>query len=160
MHRWNTRLLLSPLISPHPHQDSFYSHSLDQIIAPLTGLNMGTLTYLQLESKLFNSPTAVRRAIYAHLVPEQLHINVDKGKFRLSKCVQQDGDDHPDCDKRRSHGHANTGCLIDVDFLPRLQSSWGPHWRCEELVSQDREKHGETGRGVPVMALFLTCKRM
>ena len=126
------------------------------------GLNMGTSVDPQLESKFFVAPAEIRRAIYVHLIPDQIHLFLHERGLRLSACVQRDEDGDPDCIKRRSN---KTNLLTDPHasdpiYALRLRSSWGSHWRCEESVMRMREKDCETDCNIAAMALLPVCKRM
>ncbi|KAF2176893.1 hypothetical protein K469DRAFT_812277 [Zopfia rhizophila CBS 207.26] len=107
----------------------------------------------QLKSKFFVSPAEIRRAIYVHFIPDQIHLFLHKKGLGLSACVQRDKDGHPNCIERCSSTYPLTyppaSCSI---YTLRLRSSWGSHWRCEESVKTDGNITAE--------ALLLACKRM
>jgi hypothetical protein len=119
---------------------------------------MSSLINPQLQSKFFTLPTEIRYAIYAHLIPETIHLSLDERGLRLSPCVQRDGDGDPECWKRRSnhellHKHPDA----DPIYLNRLRSTWGEHWRCEEATVPVQEG---TDSDNHVNRLSFVCKRM
>ncbi|KAF2789376.1 hypothetical protein K505DRAFT_284515 [Melanomma pulvis-pyrius CBS 109.77] len=126
------------------------------------GLDMGTSVDPQHECKFFVAPAEIRRAIYAHLIPDQIHLFLHEKRLRLSACMQRDKDDHPDCYNRRSkEAHPpNDRDVPDPNYPLRLRSSWGSHWRCEETAKRIREMACETNCTIAATALFLVCKRM
>jgi hypothetical protein len=104
----------------------FYMLSCFCIRNPMTGIN---LLYVPLE---------IRRSIYLYLIPTQLHISLPQSanSIHITPCVE------PDL-------NANLGgaerCYRSDDsiFSSRIRSSWGPHWRCEEIaLGMDDESHG------------------
>jgi hypothetical protein len=100
----------------------------------------------QAQSKFLNTPTEIRDAIYAYLIPNQIHLFRGEAGIRSSLCIHRDSDGDPDCASR-----AAVQGLEGALYSHRLRSSWGEHWRCEEHA---QEVCGET----MMMGLSLTCK--
>ncbi|KAF2865233.1 hypothetical protein BDV95DRAFT_612827 [Massariosphaeria phaeospora] len=119
----------------------------------------------QLSSKFISAPAEIRRAIYAHLIPSQIHLSLgEKGLLRLAPCVQHDNDGDADCINQRTN---DAGLVVWRDVYARgpdpdpiqalrLRSSWGPHWRCEEQMRRGCSRESDR----TVMSLLLVCKRM
>ncbi|KAI0522229.1 hypothetical protein F5B22DRAFT_466099 [Xylaria bambusicola] len=83
----------------------------------------------QRESRLLSAPVEIRRAIYAMIIPREIHAFLSRGRLRLSVCLEPNlGDDSHDGRERRS-GTDHEGIS---KWARRLRSSWGPHWECEE----------------------------
>lgn len=116
----------------------------------------------QFESKFVVAPAEIRREIYVHLIPNQIHLfRYEKG-LRLSACVQRYQDDRPNYFEQQSN---NARLSIDPDapdpvYARRLGSSWGSHWRCEESAMRLRHNDCETDSNIYAIALLLVCKRM
>jgi hypothetical protein len=110
----------------------------------------------QLQSKFFASPTEIRHAIYAHIIPDGVHLLLCDNTFRLLPCVQRANDGDPDCDSRKSHDDVPDSNTLDTLYPRRLQSSWGEHWRCEENMLK---KRGKDDINIAT-ALLCVCKLM
>ncbi|KAF2692021.1 hypothetical protein K458DRAFT_411703 [Lentithecium fluviatile CBS 122367] len=117
---------------------------------------------------LFLTPSEIRLAIYAYLMPSQIHIFSHKNALRLSACIQQPKDEvDPNCcsrmtlKERENHVHY---APPDPMYTRRLASSWGTHWRCEEAAKwgrgEDAWKQKEGGCNEDIMPLLLTCRQM
>lgn len=129
----------------------------------------------QNQSTLLRIPLELRNEVYSYLLPRQLHAYLRDNEIRLSTCFEPDKDarssayphkypfrkygeceDKPSDDYDRhpydgSERRSWEGPNQKLEYVRRLQSSWGPHWMCEEGA---REGIGET------MALLLACKQM
>ena len=109
---------------------------------------------LQLGSRLFLAPYDIRRAIYVHLITNQIHVFLRQGKIHLSVCVEPSpAGDHYGFERRTSGDWSS-----DTIWARRLRSSWGPHWKCEEVASRINDNY-EAAYGINVVVL-LVCKRM
>ena len=109
---------------------------------------------LQLGSRLFLAPYDIRRAIYVHLITNQVHVFLRQGKIHLSVCVEPSpAGDHYGFERRTSGDLSS-----DTIWARRLRSSWGPHWKCEEVASRINDNYG-AAYGINV-AVLLVCKRM
>lgn len=115
----------------------------------------------QLKSKFFALPTELRLAIYAYFIPDQIHVLLHESQsFGFSKCIQYGGDEDPDCISQRSNDmELGQTSALDPIFGRRLRSSWGPHWRCEELAMHMRESY-ELNYNITTIELLGVCKRM
>lgn len=110
------------------------------------------------QSRFLTSPTEIRHAIYAHLIPNGIHLTVNGTSFRvtsfqISTCVRRNNDN--EISAMQWSGKATPDGLQKPHPLHprRLNSMWGEHWRCEEHA----QKHGvnETSN-----LLLQVCKRM
>lgn len=113
----------------------------------------------QLQSKFFTSPTEIRHAIYAYLIPDRIHISCGKSGLRLLSCVQREKDDDASCfnqRKKKEGGYYQNESQNDPIHLRRLNSIWSTHWRCEEAVLESQPDRDFRTAIVP---LFV-CKRM
>jgi hypothetical protein len=115
----------------------------------------------QHQCKFFAAPTEIRQVIYAHLIPDRIHLSLCKNEIRLSACVQRDKDDNPDCMYMQLDGAdiLSDSHLKDAVYARRVQSSWGPHWRCEE-AAYHMEEDCKTNYSETAMVLLRLCKRM
>jgi hypothetical protein len=125
-----------------------------------TGLNLYKSFDPQHQCKFFAAPAEIRYAIYAYLIPDRIHLSFREKRFRLSLCIQRDQDGAPNCINRQS----NAANLVgdgekDSIYARRLRSSWGSHWRCEEIAIQ-MEEECEMNWDNTAKALLLVCKRM
>lgn len=116
------------------------------------------------ESPLFSVAAEIRRSIYNYLIPEQVHLFTYRDNVKLSRCVQQEGDEDPDCIPRNPLAHVSRKITDPPDplYVRRLQSSWGEHWRCDEAALLRGENNNETSERdwFDRLALFGVCKRM
>jgi hypothetical protein len=55
----------------------------------------------QLQSKFPASPTEIRHAIYAYLIPDRVHLSLYDTTLRIIPCVQRANDADPNCDSRK-----------------------------------------------------------
>jgi hypothetical protein len=85
-------------------------------------------------SKLFSTPLEIRQEIYSYLIPYGLHAYLsDRGQLQLSGCVEPCVNGGMEGDERRGMEDFSPE---DPVWLRRLMSSWGPHWRCEEMAQR------------------------
>ncbi|OCK78679.1 hypothetical protein K432DRAFT_252881, partial [Lepidopterella palustris CBS 459.81] len=110
----------------------------------------------QLRSRLLLAPYDIRRAIYAHLIPNRVHVFLRGGKVHLSVCVASRQEDHDDGFERKS---TPSGDSSDSIWARRLRSSWGPHWKCEEVASSRVDDNCTVACGI-IRDIFLVCKTM
>ncbi|KAI1119804.1 hypothetical protein F5Y10DRAFT_150740 [Nemania abortiva] len=109
----------------------------------------------QQESRLLSAPAEIRRAIYANVIPDQVHVFLSHGRLQLSVCLQPNlGDDSHDGYERGTTHDWST----DATWAGRLRSSWGPHWECEEVAKNPTDLRGS--RRHDVLGLLFSCKRM
>lgn len=109
----------------------------------------------QLQSRLLQAPFDVRNAILLHLCPDVVHVHLLGSKLVITECVSPEAiHEDGDGDERRE------GILADENqwnfehtfvWARRLMSTWGPHWRCEEVAA---------GKQVLLEPLLRVCKMM
>jgi hypothetical protein len=89
---------------------------------------------------LLKIPYDVRRMIYDHIVPSSVHIWTRGGVIRLFSCVPP-----PAANLRDPGKECQEGLPLEVNtwneshtktWAARLQSAWGPHWKCEEKANE------------------------
>lgn len=115
----------------------------------------------QLGSGLFLAPIEIRYAIYVHFVPNRVHVFFRQGKIHLSMCVEPSpAGDHDGSDRKTTGSDRQTldDWFLDSIWARRLRSSWGPHWKCEEVALRTDDNY-EAACGIN-MAVLLVCKRM
>jgi hypothetical protein len=83
----------------------------------------------QLTSALLQTPFEIRHEIYSYILPPKIHVHLSDGKLCSKICWKQDWKEWG-CGHERSRGESTAG------WARRLQSSWGPHWMCEEGVKK------------------------
>lgn len=117
----------------------------------------------QSHSPLFRLPIDIRYIVYSYLTDvTNLHIIPRDRHLGLSTCFSPEIFPEEEIgDARRS---TPTFDLRDPDWIRRLDSTWGPHWRCEEAalgisaplwskaLSETPRHHFD--------ALFTVCKMM
>ena len=99
----------------------------------------------QEQSPLLSLPLEVRQAIFAYVIPSAIHVFLQQGKLAVSACVKPEIASELAGWERRPWGDEYSETL----FGHRLQSSWGPHWQCEEAA-------GSVGG----MGVFFVCKKL
>ncbi|KAH7333209.1 hypothetical protein BKA65DRAFT_538906 [Rhexocercosporidium sp. MPI-PUGE-AT-0058] len=109
-------------------------------------------SHSQPNSPLLCAPLEVRRAIYAHF-DSQLHMFLLQGAVRLSPCLQPNLGDNNHAGHERRYPEEGAA---EVVWARRLDSSWGPHWECEELAFATDDKPQNN----PIYKLLFVCKRM
>jgi hypothetical protein len=89
---------------------------------------------------LLQIPYDVRRKIYDHIVPSSIHIWIGEGVTHLFSCVSPPPVDPKDPGKECKEGLPLEEGTWDESHTEtwgaRLQSSWGPHWKCEENANE------------------------
>jgi hypothetical protein len=125
------------------------------------GLNIHQSFDSQHQCKFFAAPAEIRYAIYAHLIPDRIHLSLCEKGFRLSPCAQRDRDGSPNCINQESNDRNSIRVRHAEDpiYVRRLRSSWGSHWRCEETAIQMEEERKMNWDNTAI-ALLLVCKRM
>lgn len=107
-------------------------------------------------------PLEVRQAIFALLNPHAVHILLQQdGRIRVSTCVENAGDSDLIGNERQVTGDWRT----DKIWVRRLNSSWGPHWKCQELALESTKDCGYQGDDLlsscgAIVRMPLVCKRM
>lgn len=110
----------------------------------------------QQQPRLLEVPYDVRRQIYDYIVPSSVHIWCVGGVIRLFSCVP-----HPAADPKDPGKECKEGLPLGEDewnnshteiWAARLQSSWGPHWKCEEKAS-------ELAQGSDTIAMLLRVSK-
>ncbi|KAF2253803.1 hypothetical protein BU26DRAFT_561075 [Trematosphaeria pertusa] len=110
----------------------------------------------QVGSKFFSAPLEIRQMIYGYIFPYGVHAYLRQGKLHSSACVEPRANGDYDGGERRdeSSDWRTPGPI----WSRRLQSSWGPHWKCEEValsMGRSWEAAGDAD-----MVMLRACKRM
>jgi len=112
----------------------------------------------QLSCKLLCTPLEIRQTIYAYLVPYGVHVSVQRRTVILSACVQP-------LPNVSMYGYERSGLsgtepvdTPDPLLIRRLQSTWGPHWECEEVAL--RVVHSVDDLRQTDLGLLQVCKRL
>jgi hypothetical protein len=116
----------------------------------------------QLNSKLVQAPYDIRLQIFQHLIPDGIHVFFHGNALKVSQCIGC-----PPADKVWS-GEERKGDYDPAEDYKvrrqrwgrRLMSSWGPHWKCEELMMEEEENDDYSTSCGPVNALLRTCKQL
>lgn len=94
----------------------------------------------QNDSPFFRLPLEIRRIIYSCLdEPTGMHITRDSQVgFMISPCLDPEiwGELSG---KERQPRVPNGGVMTNTVWRDRVASTWGPHWRCEEVILRKRE---------------------
>jgi hypothetical protein len=100
-------------------------------------------------SALLRLPAELRHETYSYILPDGIHVRLVRGEIYFSPCLERSHprpSPHIDGQERRSDKD-------DVSrWARRLDSSWGPHWMCEE--------HAMTILNKFDLTLALVCKSM
>jgi hypothetical protein len=84
-------------------------------------------------------PLELRQAIYAHLLPHGLHLSLRNHQPYLSACVQPEPNHgHEGGERCDAASTARPYSDPDPVWAKRLQSTWGAHWECEEMMQKER----------------------
>ena len=83
----------------------------------------------------------------------RVHVVLSKGTLYCSTCVKPELHSDLDGSEREVQGHTDS----KQTWARRLQSSWGPHWRCEELFLDTRREKRTSGSALEIA---LVCKQM
>lgn len=96
-------------------------------------------------------PLEVRRAIYSELIPKAVHVFFQRGKVAVSRCVEPEvGGCLTGIERQPTEHESNDPDQSQWLWARRLNSSWGPHWRCEEMADIDRR----------TLSVLFVCKQM
>jgi hypothetical protein len=114
---------------------------------------------LQAESPFFLLPWELRQSIYDLVRRSSVHVQWKNKRLAYTACVT----DHDAPDSRQTpplslaDKDPETICrlapTVAPDWAGRLASSWGNHWKCEELSHSGQML-------APSLALSLACKRL
>ncbi|RYP67238.1 hypothetical protein DL769_005815 [Monosporascus sp. CRB-8-3] len=114
----------------------------------------------QSQSRFFPMPIEIRQAIYAHIIPSAVHLFLQQDKVAVSACIEPCPERDLSGMERRSTGDWRT----DAIMARRLRSSWGPHWKCEEVAlglgGSYADKMCDVARNVTMSAILAACKKM
>ncbi|RYO91860.1 hypothetical protein DL762_001940 [Monosporascus cannonballus] len=115
----------------------------------------------QSQSRFFPMPIEIRQAIYAHIIPSAVHLFLQQeDKVAVSACIGPCPERDLSGMERRSTGDWRT----DAIMARRLRSSWGPHWKCEEVAlglgGSYADKMCDVARNVTMSAILAACKKM
>jgi hypothetical protein len=106
------------------------------------------------KSALLLAPYDVRRAILLYLIPGNIHLFAAQGTLQMSRCVDTKSIGYRDDigNDRKSSGQV----MGNPVWARRLDSSWGPPWRCEKGVLE-----AAPGADCSTMlSLMCVCKQM
>ncbi|KAG6002382.1 hypothetical protein E4U21_003142 [Claviceps maximensis] len=110
----------------------------------------------QLQSPLLRLPAELARQIYAYIVPPQAHLYRDDASVCAATCITPSPSNDYYCFDRRSHGDPST-----TVWARRLKSSWGGHWRCEEVAKRlQTDSPGKQTQHDSAIALMASCRRI
>ncbi|KAF2731012.1 hypothetical protein EJ04DRAFT_514854 [Polyplosphaeria fusca] len=110
----------------------------------------------QRQSRLLQLPAELQQAIFIDCIPNRIHICLQQDKLRCFTCVlSATGDGENLDDSKREPG---SGAHSNALWARRLASSWGSHWRCEEMA-YTRPRERPMIQNTP-MSLLLVCKEM
>ena len=100
------------------------------------------------KSSLLSLPAELRNEIYLYLVPDRIHVRQEENIISLAACLTIELDENYEenfhspaanilggSERRPSEGD------IERVFMRRLQSTWGPHWKCEEAALSRDDVH-------------------
>jgi hypothetical protein len=121
----------------------------------------------QSQSTLLQIPLEIRHEIYSYILPAQFHARLQGERLCVSICLEPEKDRSssisfhepisvPYNGRERWKGLEDYGLPHEAltslrTYAERLQSTWGPHWMCEE--------HAQEGH-VLARSLLLICRRM
>ncbi|KAH8903810.1 hypothetical protein BR93DRAFT_930952 [Coniochaeta sp. PMI_546] len=115
---------------------------------------------IQKQSPFLSLPLEIRNAIYADLVPKAVHISLRHGRVSISTCIEPKIGRYQSGIERRPPGDHRSETL----WARRLQSSWGPHWQCEEVAQMTKESIPQSThpcvRNVSAMSILFLCKKI
>jgi hypothetical protein len=107
----------------------------------------------QEQSQFLSIPHEVRQAIYACLMPNAIHVFLRQGKIATSTCILPDTGEELTGEERNAPKDKTL-------WAQRLQSSWGPHWQCEEIAQGTAEDLADCKSDKSIVALLFVCKNM
>ncbi|KAH8205532.1 hypothetical protein TruAng_000238 [Truncatella angustata] len=110
----------------------------------------------QAQSTLFLLPNETRREIYRQFFHHDVHVYLHQDHIRLSLCVQERLRNR-ELESYISQ-YANRSKADTAMWTRRIASSWGEHWKCEELAKGVHNSHGVAGNYVQSMSR--ACKRL
>jgi hypothetical protein len=113
----------------------------------------------QSQSRLLQALAEIRHEIFSYILPAQFHLYLQDDKLCLLTCLEldknkrssnsfQEPKSYPYDGQKRSHDKYHGP---DYVWARRIESSWGPHWTCEENI--------QIGN-MSAMSLLLSCERM
>jgi hypothetical protein len=126
------------------------------------------------QSAFLRLPAELRHEIYSYVLPNDIHMRLQGEKCFMAACIEYSSPWHNSkwadgYERERSDG-SNLGYHVEkAVFVRRLQSTWGPHWMCEEnafgwhpnvldVASEDTSDVQAEYR--PDLTLLLVCTSM
>ncbi|KAF5013274.1 hypothetical protein FDECE_703 [Fusarium decemcellulare] len=110
----------------------------------------------QPKSLFFQLPFEIRQSILRELFRSAgvQHIVLRGDHYTHARCIT----DHvaPDELMEECAKH-DSNCFVDQVLRRRLESTWGNHWKCEEL---HQAKESKQISNVPFLAVLLACRQM
>ncbi|GAO17268.1 hypothetical protein UVI_02061140 [Ustilaginoidea virens] len=119
---------------------------------------MSDTTARRLSNHFFRLPIELRHHVYSYIVPSRVHVHLGKrGTLCVSTCVNPASRGDRFCFDRRSTGDPSAEV-----WGRRLNSSWGSHWRCEEVALASGLDPVDVGahHHDSARALMSTCKQI
>jgi hypothetical protein len=127
---------------------------------------------IQSQSALLRLPAELRHEIHSYLLPDEIHVRLRGDKCYLAACFE-----HTNPWRRCASGHERepwTKNNVDYRetkavYTRRLQSTWGPHWMCEESAlglhqnvrdAESEERPDVRPKCKSDFTLLLVCKSM
>jgi hypothetical protein len=154
----------------YPH-NSQNLHS-TQLVIRGKARDISAQTMSQPQSALLRLPAELRHEIYSYILPDDIHILLQGEKCFMAACVERSNPWH----SKWATGHEREPKGRNVDyrkknavFARRLQSTWGPHWVCEENVFglhqnvldvESEDRSDVQAEYKPDLTLLLACKSM
>jgi hypothetical protein len=141
---------------PHPCIEAIFSRGIMSLSSTFDTVNS------QLECQLLQAPYDIRREILNYLVPSSVHVFHTCGRLELSECVGCPQVSRYGVGEERQQGLLDNDPYRQERLARRLVSSWGPHWKCEEMMLQTRDiRNHDTDESCDTMgALMRTCKKL
>ncbi|KAB5584815.1 hypothetical protein GE09DRAFT_4862 [Coniochaeta sp. 2T2.1] len=120
----------------------------------------------QQQSPLFSLPLEIREAIYAYVFPNDIavHVSLKQGSVAITRCLAPVSRGFLDGSERFPED-----VLGDIPrkaiWMRRVQSSWGPHWKCEENAQRPAgNRKDPTGQATEdseaITAILVVCRKI
>ncbi|KAK3688956.1 hypothetical protein B0T22DRAFT_378112 [Podospora appendiculata] len=120
-------------------------------------------------SPFTTSPLEIRLAILASMgFPRAIHVFLRCGKIALSTCVEPSmAENYLTGSERKPGGFLALTSDSELAWARRLQSTWGPHWQCEEMAQKtpgyqqhQPEDNWDSDGAEAIMSLLFVCKKL
>jgi hypothetical protein len=116
----------------------------------------------QLGCRLLRAPYDVKREIFNHLIPNNVHIFQNREEIEVSDCAGCPLVPRNRVSRFNRKERLPDGPTRDERWARRLRSSWGFHWKCEERMLEMKElpNGDKDGSCCTTDALMRTCKKL